>query len=56
MDTYICSKSSQTFKGIINTKFRIRVISGKGGSESYTEAFNCSVSLKNILRANMAKC
>lgn len=56
MDTYTCSKSKQTFKGISNMKFRIVVISEKGKSESYTEGFNCSVSLKNILRANMAKC
>lgn len=37
MDTYICSKSTETFKGIVNTKFRIVVISGKKGSKSYTE-------------------
>lgn len=29
LDTYICSKSAQTFKGTMNTKFRIVVISGK---------------------------
>lgn len=29
LDTYTCSKSAQTCKGTLNTKFRIVVISGK---------------------------
>lgn len=45
---YIDSKNAQTSKGLIYTKFRTVVISGKGGSES----FNYSVSLKNILNCN----
>ena len=44
MDMYICSKSAETFKGIINTEIRIAAIFGKRGSKHYTGSFNCSVS------------
>lgn len=31
MNTYICRKSAETFKGIINTKFRIVLSLERGG-------------------------